>query len=106
MKKVIKKFSINDLIVDVVTYAFTGWLVRQGLFDAFKANLESALSLRGVFRDLLRAHVRYCLRRSTLNLGNLIDSAFLFASTPEGFDFWSEKSVDWKRFCNKFQAKF
>lgn len=106
MKKAIKKFSTNDLMVDVVTYAFTGWLVRQGLFDAFKTNLEAAFTLRGVFRDLLRAHVRNCLRRPTLGLGDLVRSAFLFDSTPEGFAFWCEKSVDWKRFCDKFQTKF
>lgn len=106
MKKTIRKFSINDLMVDVVTYAFTGWLVRKGLFDAFKVNLESTFSLRGVFRDLLRAHIRHCLRRSTLNLSNLVDAAFLFDSTPEGFTFWGEASADWKRFCDKFQANF
>lgn len=106
MKKTIKNFSVNDLLVDVVTYAFTGWLVRQGLLAAFEANFESALSSRGVFRDRLRVHIRCCLRRPTLGLGDLVCSAFLFDSTPEGPIFWSKRSADWKRFCGKLLAKF
>lgn len=106
MKKTIRKFSADDLMVDVVTYAFTGWLVRKGLFDAFRANLESAFALRGVSYDLLRAYVRHCLRRSTLNLGNLVAAAFLFDSVPEGPAFWNKASLDWNRFCNKLQTIF
>lgn len=93
-------------MIDVVDYAFTEWLVRQGLFTAFKTNYESTFSSRRPFRDRLRVLIRYSLRHPTLGVGDLVDFAFLFASTPEGFVFWSKKSADWKRFCDRFQAKF
>lgn len=106
MKKVSKNPRVNDLMIDVIDYTFTEWLVRQGLFTAFKTNFESTFSPRVVFRDRLRSLIRYTLRHSTLGPADLIDSAFLFSSAPEGFVFWSKESADWKRFCDRFQAKF
>lgn len=103
MKKVNNEFSIDDLAIDVIEYAFTEWLVRRGVFAAFKANCRfSNLPLNG-FRDQLRLHIRLSLGGSGLNLGTLISAAFPFVSTPEGVDFWMNQSDAWRRFCIKFQ---
>lgn len=101
MKKVNKDSRVNDLVIDVIEYAFTEWLVRQGAFSAFKANYEFIHSFRGSFRDQLRFHIQLTLDCPSLGPGYLISSAFPFFRTPEGVDFWSDKSDAWKRFCTK-----
>ena len=101
MKKKIKNFKDVDLIVDIIEYAFIEWLVRQGIFSAFKTNYEAEVSPRGSFRDALRGHIRHCLRSSNFGPIRLISTAFLFVSTPEGPDFWRKHSVAWERFYLK-----
>ena len=103
MKRSNKKSRIDDLVVDVVEYAFTEWLVRQGVFTAYKANYESANELRGGFRGQLRLHIQVALIFPELGLARLVSSAFPFAGAPEGADFWQKQSEDWKLFCTKFQ---
>lgn len=103
MKKLNKKSRIDDLMIDVVEYAFTEWLVRQGVFVAFKANYVSANSPCRDFRGQLRLHIQVALIFPELGLCRLISSAFPFAATPEGDDFWQKQSDAWKRFCIKFR---
>lgn len=95
-----KSFLDAELRLDVMEYAFVEWLIRRGIFTAFQENYERNPLGRGSLRDTLRDHIRhaYC----TLSLGPeaLISSAFLFPSTPEGFEFWDEHSDAWQRFCN------
>lgn len=105
MKKGSKKFKPGDLIVDVLDYAFTEWLVRQGIFVAFKTNYDVVVSPYGGFRDRLRDHIRRSLCSPTLDPTSLISSSFLFAMTPEGYDFWSKYSDAWKSFYLRFQSK-
>lgn len=105
MKKASKNFRTNDLIVDVLEYAFTEWLVRQGVFTAFKTNYDVVFSPFGGFRDRLRAHIRHSLCNPTLGLSSFISCAFLFDSTPEGRNFWCDHSAAWKRFCSELQAR-
>jgi len=105
MKKSGKSTRTNELLVDVVEYAFTEWLVRREIFSAYKANYERSFSPRKSFRDRLRSHIRYCLRNSSFDLRRLISSAFLFTSTPEGANFWCKESSAWERFCADFQVK-
>lgn len=105
MKKESKNSRINDLIVDVVEYAFTEWLVRQGIFVAFKTNYDVVVSPYGGFRDRLRAHVRRSLCSPGFDPTYLISTAFLFSSTPEGSDFWRKYSVAWERFYSRLQSK-
>lgn len=105
MKKGSKNFKAGDLIVDVLVYAFTEWLVRQGVFVAFKTNYDVVVSPYGGFHDRLRAHIRRSLRNPCLDPTLLISTAFLFASTPEGYDFWRKYSEAWKRFYLRFQSK-
>lgn len=105
MKKGSKKFKAGDLMVDILEYAFTEWLVRQGLFVAFKTNYDVVFSPYGGFRDLLRDHIRRSLCSPSFDPTNLISTSFLFASTPEGYDFWKKYSVAWKHFYLKFQSK-
>lgn len=105
MKKVSKNFKASDLIVDVLDYAFTEWLIRHGIFVAFKTNYDVVVSPYGSFRDCLRAHIRRSLCSPSLGPTHLIATAFLFDSTPEGYDFWRKYSVAWKQFYLKFQSK-
>lgn len=106
MKKVNRKNRINDLAVDVIEYAFTEWLVRQGAFVAFKTNYEATYPSRESFRDRLRLHIRAALSSPDLGPSHLISSAFPFILTLEGADFWYSLSRAWKSFCMKFRTFF
>lgn len=105
MEKKTNNFKDDDLIVDILDYAFTEWLVRQRIFRAFKANCEAQSSSRGSFRSALRDHIRHCLCCSNFGPVCLISTAFLFASAPEGPEFWRKHSVAWERFYLKLQSK-
>lgn len=105
MKKVSKKSRINDLAIDTVEYMFVEWLVRRGIYAAFKSNYEYSFSLRTGFRERLRFHIRRALNGSGFGVSHLITSSFLFTSTPEGVKFWGKQSDAWERFCANFQVK-
>lgn len=105
MKTVSKSVRTNELLVDVVEYAFTEWLVRRGVFAAYKSNFEAYFSPYKSFRDRLRSQIRYVLRGSGPGLSRLILLSFWFASTPEGAKFWSDQSIAWERFCAELQVK-
>lgn len=105
MKKPTKSARTNELLIDVVEYTFVEWLVRRGIFSVFKANYDRNFTPYRNFRDSLRSHVRYSLRRFGYGPSRLISSAFLFSSTPEGAEFWISHSAAWERFCAEFQVK-
>ena len=105
MKTSNESVRVNELLVDVVECAFLGWLIRRGIFTAFKENYERNRTPRGSFRDRLRSHVRHSLFGFRLGPSRLISSAFLFWSTPEGVDFWHKESTAWERFCAELQVK-
>lgn len=105
MKRENKSFRYSDLIVDILEYAFIEWLIRKRIFVAFKTNYEPAVLPCQTFHDALRAHVQRSLRNPHLGPTRLISTAFLFASTPEGYNFWRKHSVAWERFYHKFQSK-
>lgn len=105
MKKVNKSVRTNELLIDVVEYAFTEWLVRRGIFAAFKSNYKKAFQPYKSFRDRLRSHIRHSLHEFGFGPSRLITSSFLFASTPEGVRFWGEQSAAWERFCDELQMK-
>lgn len=105
MKRSSKSVRTNELLVDVVEYAFIEWLVRRGIFSAFKANYEHDFAPYRSFRDRLHAHVRRSLHNSGFGPSHLISSAFLFCSTPEGAEFWVNQSAAWEHFCAEFQVK-
>ena len=105
MKKLSKKSRTDDLLIDLVEYMFVEWLVRRGVFTAFKSNYEHAFSLRTGFHERLRDHIRRALNGSGFGVSHLITSSFLFTSTPEGVKFWGKQSAAWERFCAKFQVK-
>jgi len=106
MKKSKKRSRIDDLSIDVVEYAFTEWLVRQGIFSAFKENYEFANPSHRSFRDRLRFLIQLVLDCPALGPGCLISAAFPFIRTPEGSDFWSNQSAAWKRFCAESRTQF
>lgn len=89
----------NDkLRIDIIEYAFVEWLVRRGIFTAFRVNYDRRPTARRTFRDCLRAHIQYVYRTPSLGPESLISSAFLFTPTPEGYEFWIKHSDAWKRF--------
>lgn len=104
MKKVRKASRIDDLMVDAIDYTFTEWLVRQGLFCAYKANCERSLPGHVSFRDSLRAKIRRLCHSSVLGIESIISTSFPFVLTPEGYDFWKDQSNLWQRFCSKFKS--
>lgn len=97
-----KRIRVNDLLLDVVEYAFIEWLVRRNLYSLFRSNFERVRTSKGSFRDALRDHIRLVHRSSYFGLGSLIFTAFLFTSTPEGSEFWLKHSEAWKRFFTEF----
>ena len=97
MKGIHKKPRISDLAIDVVECAFTKWLIRRGLFASFRANYNACYPSPGSFRDRLRVHIRSCFCDCSFGPGELISSAFLYASTPEGVNFWLKQSAAWKK---------
>jgi len=105
MKRESNYFKAGDLIVDVLDYAFTEWLVRQGIFSAFMKNYDVVVSPYGGFRDRLRAHIRRSLCYPSSGPAHLIATAFLFDSTPEGYDFWRKHSAAWEHFYLRFRSQ-
>lgn len=105
MKKT-KDSNFKKLSVDIVEYMFIEWLCRRGVLSAFKSNYNSCKPADMSFRDALRNHIRYVFSAQNLFIGNLVSSSFLFVATPEGRDFWSGVSSDWRRFCIDFQKLF
>lgn len=93
-----KQPVIDRLLLDVIEYAFVEWLIRRGIFTAYRANYDRVSTTRKTFRDCLRDHIRYVYRMPSFGPESLISSAFLFTSTPEGYEFWVKHSDAWKRF--------
>lgn len=105
MKK-IKKSSLSELPVDVVEYMFTEWLVRQGLFSAYKANCENFCTCHQTFSEDLRSRIRSMRRSPRFAFDDLIAISFPFSMAPEGYDFWFKQSTIWRRFCSDFKSEF
>lgn len=100
-----ENFNANELMVDVVYYAFVEWLVRRRLYSAFRSNFLYFRRIKEDFRDTLLHHIRYFVCTDYAQVEILLFAAFPFISTPEGYDFWSKHSDDWRRFCDKFMKK-
>lgn len=96
-----KIFKADKLAIDVMEYAFIEWLIRRGVFTAFRANCVRNSTTQETFRDWLREHIRNVYRWSSFGPESLISSAFLFDSTPEGYEFWVKHSDAWQRFYNE-----
>lgn len=99
--RVSKQPVIDKLLLDVMEYAFVEWLVRRGIFTAFRANYDRIPTRRKTFRDCLRDHIRYVYRNPSLGPESLVSTAFLFTSTPEGYEFWIAHSDAWRRFYDE-----
>lgn len=95
-----KKSVDEELRLDVIEFAFVEWLICRGIFAAFRSNYDRFPTFRKPFRECLREHIRHAYRTPSLGPESLISSAFLFPSTPEGYDFWVEQSDAWHRFYN------
>lgn len=99
--KNLKQRVIDELALDVVEYAFVEWLIRRGIFTAFRVNYDRVPTARKTFRACLREHIRYAYSKPSLGPEALISSAFLFTEAPEGYDFWIKHSDAWRRFYNE-----
>lgn len=96
----------SELSVDVVEYLFLEWLCRRGVLSAFKSNYNLTKDADVSFRDSLRRQIRNTFLTFSLGISDLITSSFIFDRTPEGRDFWSAVSSDWRRFCINFRKEF
>lgn len=105
MKKSNKNSRVNELILDIVEYAFTKWLIREGIFTSFKTNYECTALPFGGFHDRLRAHIRRSLCSPDFDPSRLVSSAFLFSATPEGSSFWQKQSAAWERFYIRLKSR-
>jgi len=105
MKRANKTSKTYDLLVDVLDYAFVEWLVRRGVFTAFRLNFDRVSSSQGPFRDRLRDFIRLSLSINSFSPSDLVSAAFLFESTPEGVGFWMRQNAAWKRFYAELQKK-
>lgn len=103
MKKA-KKSSLSALPIDVVEYMFIEWLVRRGLFSAYKANCEQFRTCHRTFREDLRVRIRSMRRFPRFAFEDLIALSFPFSLTSEGYDFWVKQSTLWRRFCSDFKS--
>lgn len=99
--KTLNQPVIDELLIDVMEYAFVEWLIRRGIFAAFRTNYDRTPLTKRTFRECLRDHIRHAYRTPSLGPEALISSAFLFPNTPEGYDFWFMHSDAWQRFYNK-----
>lgn len=102
--KAAKQSSLSTLPIDVAEYLFIEWLVRQGVFSAYKANLEKFTTSHQTFRESLRVYVRTLFRLSRNGIENIITVSFPFKLTPEGYDFWVNQVASWRRFYNEFKS--
>ena len=101
-----KKSMLSDLSVDAVEYMFVEWLVRQGLYSAYKANYENFHPNHRSFHDNLRTRLRRLCCSPVLGVESIISTSFPFAMTPEGYNFWVDQAKLWRRFCGKFKSIF
>lgn len=103
MKKV-KKSSLSALPIDVAEYMFVEWLVRQGLYSAYRRNCENVCTSNRTFREDLHVRIRRMYRVARFSLEDIIAISFPFVMTSEGYDFWLTQSTLWRRFCNNFKS--
>lgn len=97
-----KSFSQFDLRVDVLDYLFVEWLVRNHLYCRFAKNLAAARQVTTPIRDFIRQRVRAYATFPAMDYSFLLTGSFLFDSTPEGREFWSDASRRWADFCRYF----
>lgn len=105
MKKVRKTSEVNDLMVDVLEFAFSAWLVRRGVYSAFKENFIVSHSPVRDFRRCFRGYIRRSFSNPHYDPRSLVSAAFVFLFAPEGGDFWLRESAAWEHFYSRFQTK-
>lgn len=97
------KFDPNSLVLDVVDYLFVEWLVRNGCYSNFVANLSSGFGRSA--RKRIRSHLAVLLRSKTATIRDAIAAAFVFPATPEGIAYWRSIEQDWIDFLEKFDVE-
>lgn len=97
-----KSFDQFDLRVDALEYLFVEWLVRNHLYRKFAKNLAATKQSTASARDLIRQRILVYAALPAMDYVFLLSGAFLFASTPEGREFWNDASRRWADFCRYF----
>ena len=99
------KFSSDRLILSMMYRTFTEWLRRNGYSEKFMANLSN---------PYLQSHSpQYTLRSILFNIMNsrkrsfrdIFDSAFVFAFTPEGTEYWKRVTSEWCDFLDNLEVQ-
>lgn len=101
-----RDFRTSDLTVDFVEYLFIEWLCRRRVFSAFRSNYGLTKEANVSFRESLRCQIRCTFLTPYLGISDLVNGSFIFDCTPEGRDFWSAVSSDWRRFCINLRREF
>lgn len=104
--KVNKNSTLSALPVDVAEYMFVEWLIRQGLYSAYRRNCEKVCTSHRTFREDLRVRIHRMYHVGRFCLQDIITISFSFAETSEGYDFWLTQSILWRKFCNSFKSTF
>ena len=99
-----KNPRLSALPVDVAEYMFVEWLVRQGLYSAYRKNCEKFCTRHRTFRDDLHDRILRLYRVGRFSLRYVVAISFPFSMTPEGYDFWLTQSTLWRRFCENFKS--
>lgn len=101
-----KRNKINSfpLILDVADYLLVEWLIRNGHYSKFIANLPKDSDVFGP-RDIIRHYLREILRSKSLTLHNAISAAFPFVLTPQGSAYWSSVEREWIDFLERFDVE-
>ena len=96
----------SELSIDAVEFLFFEWLRRRGVFSSYRLNCGFNEKRNKAFRTGLRYRIQDVLHSPYLGVDDLISRSFLFTRTPEGYAFWSEESIAWRRFCSNFKNNF
>lgn len=102
MKKT--KIKPHPLILDVVDYLFVEWLVRNGCYSKFVANLDNCSDYPGS-REGIRAYLSAILCSKVLTLHSAIAGAFLFPCTSEGSGYWRRIDREWINFLERLDVE-
>lgn len=99
------KFSSDRLILSMMYRTFTEWLLRNGYSAKFMTNLSNQYLQSPSPRYTLRAILFNVMDSRRRSFRDIVASAFVFAFTPEGIEYWERVSAEWSDFVAKFEEQ-
>lgn len=100
------KFCPDRFILSISYRSFAEWLRRNGYYRKFMANLSYHFPQSPSPQYTLRQVIFNVMISRTRTLEDIVVSSFVFASTPEGREFWNRVSDEWTDFCRKCASHF